>query len=202
MAARPARGRDERPRLISNIVLMGMGEPLYNFENVRDAMKIAMDRRRHRDVAPADHAVDLRRGARDRALRRGNRLHAGGSRSTPRPMRCATGWCRSTSGGTSPLLDALRAYPKAVEFRAHHLRIRDAEGHQRQRRGCAAVGETDRGHPGEDQPDPVQRMARRALSNARTGRGSSALPISSTRPAMPRPSERRGGRTSWPPAVS
>ena len=31
------------PRLLSNIVLMGMGEPLYNFENVRNAMKIAMD---------------------------------------------------------------------------------------------------------------------------------------------------------------
>ena len=31
------------PRLLSNIVLMGMGEPLYNFENVRDAMKIVMD---------------------------------------------------------------------------------------------------------------------------------------------------------------
>ena len=31
------------PRLISNVVLMGMGEPLYNFDNVRDAMKIAMD---------------------------------------------------------------------------------------------------------------------------------------------------------------
>ncbi|MEO0913319.1 MAG: 23S rRNA (adenine(2503)-C(2))-methyltransferase RlmN [Pseudomonadota bacterium] len=30
-------------RLISNIVLMGMGEPLYNTDNVRDAMKIAMD---------------------------------------------------------------------------------------------------------------------------------------------------------------
>ncbi|TNF18481.1 MAG: 23S rRNA (adenine(2503)-C(2))-methyltransferase RlmN [Rhodobacteraceae bacterium] len=30
-------------RLLSNIVLMGMGEPLHNFENVRDAMKIAMD---------------------------------------------------------------------------------------------------------------------------------------------------------------
>lgn len=30
-------------RLVSNLVLMGMGEPLYNFENVRDAMKIAMD---------------------------------------------------------------------------------------------------------------------------------------------------------------
>jgi 23S rRNA (adenine2503-C2)-methyltransferase len=33
---------DER-RLVSNLVLMGMGEPLYNFEAVRDAMKIAMD---------------------------------------------------------------------------------------------------------------------------------------------------------------
>jgi 23S rRNA (adenine2503-C2)-methyltransferase len=33
----------EEVRLISNIVLMGMGEPLYNFENVRDAMQIVMD---------------------------------------------------------------------------------------------------------------------------------------------------------------
>jgi len=30
-------------RLVSNIVLMGMGEPLYNTDNVRDAMLIAMD---------------------------------------------------------------------------------------------------------------------------------------------------------------
>lgn len=30
-------------RLLSNIVLMGMGEPLYNTDNVRDAMLIAMD---------------------------------------------------------------------------------------------------------------------------------------------------------------
>ena len=30
-------------RLLSNIVLMGMGEPLYNTDNVRDAMQIAMD---------------------------------------------------------------------------------------------------------------------------------------------------------------
>ena len=36
-------GSDAAPRLLSNIVLMGMGEPLYNFENVRDAMRIVMD---------------------------------------------------------------------------------------------------------------------------------------------------------------
>jgi 23S rRNA (adenine2503-C2)-methyltransferase len=40
---KPGEGMGERPRLLSNIVLMGMGEPLYNFEAVRDAMKIAMD---------------------------------------------------------------------------------------------------------------------------------------------------------------
>ena len=41
----PEAGRNpaNTARLLSNIVLMGMGEPLYNFENVRDAMKIAMD---------------------------------------------------------------------------------------------------------------------------------------------------------------
>jgi 23S rRNA (adenine2503-C2)-methyltransferase len=30
-------------RLLTNIVMMGMGEPLYNFEQVRDALKIVMD---------------------------------------------------------------------------------------------------------------------------------------------------------------
>ena len=30
-------------RLLTNIVMMGMGEPLYNFENVRDALRIVMD---------------------------------------------------------------------------------------------------------------------------------------------------------------
>lgn len=39
----PGTRKDDTTRKLSNIVLMGMGEPLYNFENVRDAMKIAMD---------------------------------------------------------------------------------------------------------------------------------------------------------------
>lgn len=30
-------------RLVSNVVLMGMGEPLYNFDNVRNAMQVVMD---------------------------------------------------------------------------------------------------------------------------------------------------------------
>lgn len=48
MAARDAYGewpspKGETPRLLSNIVLMGMGEPLYNYENVAAAMRIVMD---------------------------------------------------------------------------------------------------------------------------------------------------------------
>jgi 23S rRNA (adenine2503-C2)-methyltransferase len=35
--------KGETPRLLSTIVLMGMGEPLYNYENVAQAMKIVMD---------------------------------------------------------------------------------------------------------------------------------------------------------------
>jgi len=33
----------EGERCVSNIVMMGMGEPLYNFENVRDALLVTMD---------------------------------------------------------------------------------------------------------------------------------------------------------------
>jgi len=34
---------DPEGRLLTNIVMMGMGEPLFNFDNVRDALKLVMD---------------------------------------------------------------------------------------------------------------------------------------------------------------
>jgi 23S rRNA (adenine2503-C2)-methyltransferase len=48
MAARDSYGewpspKGETPRLLSTIVMMGMGEPLYNYENVAKALKIVMD---------------------------------------------------------------------------------------------------------------------------------------------------------------
>ena len=48
MAARDSCGewpspKDDKPRLLSTIVVMGMGEPLYNYENVAEALKIVMD---------------------------------------------------------------------------------------------------------------------------------------------------------------
>ena len=46
MLARDALGEwpsQPEGRMVTNIVMMGMGEPLYNFDNVRDALKIVMD---------------------------------------------------------------------------------------------------------------------------------------------------------------
>jgi 23S rRNA (adenine2503-C2)-methyltransferase len=48
MAARDAYGewpspKGETPRLLSTVVLMGMGEPLYNYDNVAAAVRILMD---------------------------------------------------------------------------------------------------------------------------------------------------------------
>ncbi|WP_375391906.1 23S rRNA (adenine(2503)-C(2))-methyltransferase RlmN [uncultured Sphingomonas sp.] len=46
MLARDALGEwpsQPEGRMLTNIVMMGMGEPLYNFENVRDALAIVMD---------------------------------------------------------------------------------------------------------------------------------------------------------------
>lgn len=48
MAARDSYGewpspKGDTPRLLSTIVLMGMGEPLYNYENIAKAMRIIMD---------------------------------------------------------------------------------------------------------------------------------------------------------------
>ena len=60
-------------RLLTNIVMMGMGEPLYNFDNVRDALKLVMDGDGLGAFAPPDHPVDQRRGADDGARRGGDR---------------------------------------------------------------------------------------------------------------------------------
>jgi 23S rRNA (adenine2503-C2)-methyltransferase len=35
--------RGDKKRLVTNVVMMGMGEPLYNFDNVRDALAIVAD---------------------------------------------------------------------------------------------------------------------------------------------------------------
>src|SRR6266702_5159874 len=52
---------------------------------------------------------------------------------------------------------------RRVERPPHHLRICDAQGCQRFARRCKTAGENAQGHPRQDQPDPVQSLARHSL---------------------------------------
>ncbi len=74
----PGKNPHDETRLLSNIVLMGMGEPLVQFRGRARRDEDRDGPRRHFAVAPPDHAVDQRCGARDCANRGGNRLSAGG----------------------------------------------------------------------------------------------------------------------------
>jgi 23S rRNA (adenine2503-C2)-methyltransferase len=59
MMARDALGEWPSPpdgRLLSNIVMMGMGEPLYNWENVSKALKIVMD---HEGISISKRRITL-----------------------------------------------------------------------------------------------------------------------------------------------
>ena len=156
------RGPAEK-RLVSNLVLMGMGEPLYNFEAVRDAMKIAMDgegialSRRRITLSTSGVVPEIARVGTEIGCLLAISFHATTDAVRDALVPINRKW---------PIADAARRLPRlpaALQRRAHHLRIRDAEGRQRQRRRRPPAGEADRRHPGQDQPHPVQRLARRPL---------------------------------------
>ncbi len=108
----PGEGMGERPRLISNIVLMGMGEPLYNFENVRDAMKIAMDgegislSRRRITLSTSGVVPEIARTAEEIGCMLAVSFHGTTDEIRDRLVPINKKW------PISELLDALRAYPK------------------------------------------------------------------------------------------
>ena len=109
----PGEGMGERPRLISNIVLMGMGEPLYNFDNVRDAMKIAMDgegialSRRRITLSTSGVLPEIARTADEIGCMLAISFHATTDAVRDKLVPINKRW------NIAELLDALRAYPKA-----------------------------------------------------------------------------------------
>ena len=100
-------------RLLSNIVLMGMGEPLYNFDSVRDAMKIAMDpegiqlSRRRITLSTSGIVPEIARTAVEIGCLLAVSFHATTDevRNTLVPI--------NKKWNIEALLDALREYPKA-----------------------------------------------------------------------------------------
>ena len=105
--------RTEEARLLSNIVLMGMGEPLYNFDNVRDAMKIAMDgegislSRRRITLSTSGVVPEIAKTAEEIGCMLAVSFHATTDEVRDKLVPINKKWNIAT------LLDALRAYPKA-----------------------------------------------------------------------------------------
>ena len=99
-------------RLLSNIVLMGMGEPLYNFENVRDAMKIAMDpdgiqlSRRRITLSTSGVVPEIARTAQEIGCQLAISFHATTDEVRDKLVPINKRW------PLKDLLDALRSYPK------------------------------------------------------------------------------------------
>jgi 23S rRNA (adenine2503-C2)-methyltransferase len=103
---------DKGPRLLSNIVLMGMGEPLYNFENVRDAMKIAMDGegialgRRRITLSTSGVVPEIARTAQEIGCLLAVSFHATTDEVRDKLVPINKRW------NIDALLEALREYPK------------------------------------------------------------------------------------------
>ena len=101
----------DETRLVSNIVLMGMGEPLYNFENVRDAMKIVMDGegialgRRRITLSTSGVVPEIARTAEEIGCLLAVSFHATTDEVRDRLVPINKKWNIAT------LLDALRDYP-------------------------------------------------------------------------------------------
>ncbi|WP_126977709.1 23S rRNA (adenine(2503)-C(2))-methyltransferase RlmN [Frigidibacter oleivorans] len=99
-------------RLVSNIVLMGMGEPLYNFENVRDAMRVVMDGegiglgRRRITLSTSGIVPEIARTAEEIGCQLAISFHATTDEVRDRLVPVNRKWNIET------LLAALRDYPK------------------------------------------------------------------------------------------
>ena len=107
----PGRHPKVERRLLSNVVLMGMGEPLYNFENVRDAMRIVMDgegislSRKRITLSTSGVVPGIRRTGEEIGCRLAVSFHATTDEVRNRLVPINRKWNIAT------LLDALRNYP-------------------------------------------------------------------------------------------
>ena len=107
----PGAPKDET-RLVSNVVLMGMGEPLYNFDSVRDAMRVVMDGegialgRRRITLSTSGVVPEIARAATEIGCQLAVSFHATTDEVRDRLVPINKRW------KIKALLDELRDYPK------------------------------------------------------------------------------------------
>ena len=187
-------------RLFTNIVVMGMGEPLLQLRRTRWP----------RCAWPWTSTGSTCRG--------------GGSPSRPRAScRGSSSWARTSASGLAislhavrdelrdelvpinrkwniaTLLDACRRYPARRPITFEYVMLQGVNDSDADARELVRLL---RRHPGQGEPDPVQRLARRALRLLVEQPHPRLRRRSSRRRATPRRCARRAAATSWPPAAS
>ena len=134
------------PRLLSNIVMMGMGEPLFNYDNVAKALRIVMDpegialSRRRITLSTAGVVPMIERCGAELGVGLAVSLHA--VRDDLRDELVPI----NRKYPIAALLDACRAISRRQQRAPHHLRVRDAEGRERLGGRRPRAGPPDRRH--------------------------------------------------------
>ncbi len=168
MAARDAYGewpspKGETPRLLSTIVLMGMGEPLYNYANVAKAMTIVMDdegiglSRRRITLSTSGVVPMMDRAGAELGVNLAVSLHA--VRDELRDELVPL----NRKYPIAELIAACRRYPGASNARRITFEYVMLKGVNDSRGRRARTGAADRRHAGQGEPDPVQSLARQSV---------------------------------------
>ena len=150
----PAEGRK-----VSNIVMMGMGEPLYNFEAVKKALLIASDgdglslSKRRITLSTSGVVPEIFRTGEEIGVMLAISLHA--TNDDLRDLLVPI----NKKYPLKELIAACRAYPglsNAKRITFEYVMLKDVNDSHRGRQGADQAAQ---GHSGQDQPDPVQPVA-------------------------------------------
>ena len=150
-------------RKVTNVVMMGMGEPLYNFENVKAALAIVTDgdglalSKRRVTLSTAGVVPMIARVGAEIGSGLAISLHA--VRDELRDLIVPI----NKKYPLKDLLDACRAYPGASNARRITFEYVMLKGVNDSLAEARETGTAAGGHSRQDQSDSVQSLARRAL---------------------------------------
>ena len=149
--------------MLSNVVMMGMGEPLFNTDNVIKALTIIMDgdglsvSRRRITLSTSGVVPEIGRVGRELGVGLAISLHAVTDelRDVLVPI--------NRKYPIEELLRACRDYPAASNARRITFEYVMLDGVNDSLAEAREMARAFEGHPGQDQPDPVQQVAGRHL---------------------------------------
>ncbi len=188
-------------RRVTNVVMMGMGEPLYNFDNVKSALAIVADgdglalSRRRITLSTAGVVPMIPRAGAEIGSALAISLHA--VRDEVRDVLVPI----NRKYPLKELLAACRAYPGLSNARRITFEYVMLKGVNDSLADARELVRVIAGIPAKINLIPFNPWPARPM-NALTGSRSRNSPRSSIAPVTPRRCVRRAAATSWPPAAS